>query len=375
MRFVLFLFMSLVLISCESTHQLYEVSDVPLSSKRDVSKSPVPVTFSGENSKIHSLDMSGEAFNTVGEWYDNENILYINDKFEGSDIFRYDIYQSEKELFYSTDSPVITMKANEDHSLFLIHTSNASNEAEIIIVDEDGKENFKWQVDAYDLYYNWNPYNKDQIFLTAFLEDWSYETYLLDVGEETVKNYDILQPFIQWISNNEISYLKWDQNEPSFFAPLFSYSLENKNESLLFENIISYSTFINLLVTVELDKDKDSYGVYHFFDTKTNQLLHEYKLPLLTDYSKWNIPYEDYAVEQRLFYTFRPYTTGSFDTYSQKYEFVSFNMKNGEEKSLIQKVDSKPIKISPNGYLCLYGYQFENIINLHTNDIIPLIYF
>src|SRR5690606_38228570 len=158
-----------------------------------------------------------------------------------------------KELFFSTNSPVITMKANEDHSLFLFHTSNASNQAEIVVVNEEGNHIFDWKVDAYDLFYNWNPYDKDQIFLTAFLEDWSFETYLLDVGEKTAKKYEILQPFIQWISKNELLYLKWDQNEPSFFAPLFSYNLESKNEGLLFENIISYSTYIDLLVTVELN--------------------------------------------------------------------------------------------------------------------------
>ncbi|MCH1624924.1 hypothetical protein [Fredinandcohnia quinoae] len=361
------------LTGCDS-HQLYESSDVPMSSGKDVTKSPVPIEFLGDNRPIKTLDMSGEAFNTVGEWFDNESILYVSDRGEGgSDIYRYNIYTGEKNLFITTSAPVITMKANEDHSLFFLHTSNSSNVAEIIIVDKDGNRRFEKKIASTDIIYSWNPYQNNQVFVTSFLEDWSFQTNLVDIQNGTMEKYNVPQPFIQWIDHSHISYLKWNPNELDFFAPLFTYDLKTKTEGPLFENIISFSTFNQLMVTIEVDMEHESFGIYRFYHTDSKKKLQEMRLPLLTDYSKWNIPFNEYVPSQQMYFTFRPYSTGSFDTYSEKYELVSKSMSSGKEEVILEKVNDEPISFSPDGYLALYGYRFENIIDIREKKIIPLI--
>lgn len=370
---MMILSMFLILTGCNS-HHLYESSDVPKSSDKNVSKSPVPVEFLGEHRPILTLDISGEAFNTVGEWFDNESILYVNDRSDGgSDIYRYNIYTGEKSLFVTTPASIITMKANEDHSFFFLHTSNSSNAAEIIIVDKEGNKSFETEIESTDIIYSWNPYELDQVFVTSFLEDWSFRTSLVDVLENSMESYDVSQPFIQWIDKSHISYLKWNPNELDFFAPLFTYDLKTKTEGPLFENIISFSTFNQILVTIEVDMEHESSGIYRFYNTASKKKLQEMSFPLLTDYSKWNIPFNEYVPGQQMFFTFRPYSTGSFDTYSDKYEFVSLNMSSGKEEVILQKVNDEPISFSPDGYLALYGYRFENIIDIREKNIIPLI--
>ncbi|MFS0861549.1 hypothetical protein [Fredinandcohnia sp. 179-A 10B2 NHS] len=369
---IFFLYIVLFLVGC-SSHQLLEISDVPKSSDKNVSKSPVPSEFLGENRPIQTLDMSGEAFNTVGEWYDNESILYVVDADGGSELYRYHLYSGERELFLKTDSPILTMKANEDHSLFLIHTSNFNNQATLTTVDKEGSILYEWEIQSFDLFYSWNPYQTDQVFVTTFLEDWSFQTHLLDVSTKNLMKFEVFQPFVQWMDANTISYLKWNQNELDYFAPLHSYHLDTKTEGLLFENIISFATYNQLLVTYELDHEKDAYGKINFFHPEMNKKLYEASVPLLSDYSKWYIPASDYAPLQKVFYSFRPYSTGAFDTYSEKFELVAYNLSTGKEEVVLEEVDDSPLNFSPDGYLALYGYKSENLIDIKTKTVIELV--
>ena len=73
------------------------------------------------------------------------------------------------------------MEANEDHSLFLLHTSGERNMAELLVVDKSGTEVFSWQAESFDMTYKWNPYQPDELFISTFLEDWSYKSFVINV--------------------------------------------------------------------------------------------------------------------------------------------------------------------------------------------------
>ncbi|MEH7239539.1 hypothetical protein [Bacillus sp. JJ1562] len=375
MRKWIYFFMFLFLLAGCSSHQPLDISDAPKSSNKNVSKGPVPTEFLGEVQQLHPLDLQGEDFNIVGDWYDDESILYVTDENGTSKIYRYHLFTGEKELFLKTSAPVLTMKANEDHSMFLLHTSDSQNQVKLTAVDKTGTVQYEWEVNSFDLFYSWNPYNTNQVFVTSFLEDWSFQTHLLDVHTQKSTKYEVFQPFIQWINSNTISYLKWDQNELDFFAPLYSYHLDTKTEGLLFENIISFVSYKDLLVTYELILGEDSIAKVGFYDPEKNKQLHEYKMPLLSDYSKWYIPSADYVAGQKKFYSFKPYSTGAFDTYGEKFEFVSYDMSTGKEEVILEKIDDQPLNFSPNGFLCLYGFQFEKMIDLKTKTVEDLVLF
>ncbi|WP_148361263.1 YqgU-like beta propeller domain-containing protein [Bacillus timonensis] len=375
MRKSIFFFMFLVLLVGCNSHQPFEITDAPRSSNKNVAKGPVPTKFFGENQHVQPLDIRGQDFNIVGEWYDDESILYVVDEGGVSKIYRYHLFTGEKELFMNTSAPVLTMKANEDHSMFLIHTSDSQNLAKLTAVDKEGNIQFEWEVNSFDLFYSWNPYNTNQVFVTSFLEDWSFQTHLLDISAEKTTKFEVFQPFIQWLDTNTISYLKWDQNELDYFAPLYSYHLDTKTEGLLFENIISFAAYKNLLVTYELIQGEDALAKVGFYHPERNKKLYEYKMPLLSDYSKWYIPSADYVSQQRKFYSFKPYSTGAFDTYGEKFELVSYDLSTGKEEIILEKVDDQPLNFSPNGFLCLYGFQFEKVIDMRTKSITELVIF
>ncbi len=367
----MFLFL---LVGCNS-HQPFDINDAPKSSNKNVTKGPLPTEFFGENQQLQPLDLEGEDFNFVGDWYDDESVLYVIDENGISKIYRYHLFTGDKELFLKTSAPVLTMKANEDHSMFLIHTSDAQNQVKLTAVDKTGTVQFEWKVNSFDLFYSWNPYNTNQVFVTSFLEDWSFQTHLLDIQSQTSTKHEVFQPFIQWINSNTISYLKWDQSQLDFFAPLYSYHLNTKTEGLLFENIISFLSYKDLLVAYEFVQGDEPVAKVGFYDPEKNKKLHEYNMPLLSDYSKWYIPSADYVVGQKKFYSFKPYSTGAFDTYGEKFELVSYDMSTGKEEVILEKTDDQPLNFSPNGFLCLYGFQFEKMIDLKTKTVTDLVLF
>lgn len=373
MRKLLFLFLFLILLAACNSHQPFDISDAPNSRHKNVTKGPVPSEFFGDSQQVVPIDLRGEQFNRVSEWFDDESILYVIDEDSSSTIYRYQLFTGEKEVFLKMPDPVLTLEANEDHSLFLLHTANSENKAKLTVIDKQGNIKFEWEVSSFDLFYSWNPYHTNKIFVTSFLEDWSFQTHLLDISTQKTTKFEVFQPFIQWVNSNTISYLKWDQNELDFFAPLYSYHLDTKTEALLFENIISFMSYKNLLVTYELIQDKEPFAKVGFYHPEKNQKLHEFKMPLLSDYSKWYIPSANYVPEQKKFYSFKPYSTGAFDTYGEKFELISFDVRTGKEEIILEKVDDQPLNFSPNGILCLYGFQFEKIIDMRTKSITDLV--
>ncbi|QOR65518.1 hypothetical protein IM538_17140 [Cytobacillus suaedae] len=374
MRVLLGLMFTVIFITgCQSSHQLYEVSDMPHKEEKDVLKGQVPAPFFSTSQQIFSLDMNGEAFNTVGEWFDDESVLYIVDKDGGSDIYYYHLFTGEKKLFYHTDAPIVTMKANEDHSLFLIHASSERNAAELFVVNKEGEKVYDWKINSFDLQFVWNPNVLDEIFVTAFLEDWSFSTFVLEIGEETMTPYTVNEPFVQWFDKQSISYMRWNQEEPVFSAPLYTFNFETNEESLLLEDVISFTTFKDVLFTVSNDKVQTTKGIYSLYDIGTMDKKKEIMVPLLTTYSRWYVPYHDYVTNQKKFYSFLPGESASYDTYTGKFELIAFSLEADESETILSSIDSLPINFSPNGYYCLYGYQYEKVIDVKAKEVKELI--
>ncbi|WP_412096024.1 hypothetical protein [Bacillus sp. PS06] len=365
--------MTLFIVGCNPSHHLYEVSEVPYGKERELEKQSIPVEFFGETKEIQTLDMNGEAFNTVGGWYDNESILYITDTVDDSIINRYHIFDGKKEQFYSTTSQILAIKPNQDHSLFLLHTSNSRNSAALVVIDSEGKEVYSWNTDSYDLEYVWNPYKKEQLFITSFEKDWSFQTFLMDPLAGNIEPTDVKEPFVQWLDATTVGYMKWEADEPSVEAPLFSYDLQTGEETLLIGNIISFSTYQDLLLTVQIQNESESYSFYRFSKPDSKDKLFEYSFPLLTNYSSWFIPYHTYIESDQQFLTFRPYSTGEYDTYTDLFELTSYSLIDGKETTILQDVNSYPIIFSENGDFGLYGYQYEMIIDKRNKTVKQLI--
>ncbi|MDX8359601.1 MULTISPECIES: hypothetical protein [Bacillaceae] len=323
------------------------------------------------NSAIQPIDVDERSIQTVGDWYDDTTILYITNENEGSTVYKHNIYSGKKEQLYKSSSEISTIKGNHNQSYFLLHTLPTTYEAELVIVDKEGKEVFKWATGSYELNYEWNPYNPELLYVTTFFADWSFETYLLNVSKQSVQENTIDIPFIQWAGIEEVTYLKWNQDEPSYSAPLYEQNLQTKQGRHLIEDVSMYATTNNLLMTITTDGDSIAY--YSFYQVSPINKMTQMEIPLLALYSQWFFPYFDFIESKDEFITFAPYGSGNYDSYHDDFELITYSVLTGEKKSILSNIANLPINMSPNGELCLYGYYNEKIINLNDKNIYELV--
>lgn len=320
--------------------------------------------FFGEEAKI-PLELNEGLFHSVADWKDDETIFYIINDAEGSAVHTYNLFTGESSLFFESKAPIVQFEANAEHSLFLVHTSPTSYEAELIILDAEASIQFSTKFESFELQYTWNQINHNQLFVSSFNEDWTFQTYIINVKEKDVKNNPVEFPFIQWLYNDEISYLKWDQDTPSLTAPLYIYNIGKREESLLSNKVVSNTNFTGEISTIEL-VDENGTAAVKFYDIKDRKLIAEMPTNLVALYSDWSIPYHDMD-SKAVYYMFEVNETKT------SFSLISFELDNKEKKTIIENIENLPIKLSPNGEYALYGARFENIIFFDDNAIKELV--
>lgn len=351
-------------VGCNPSHQP-EQNNEP-SSKREPQKSEQKVDNRNVKKLKVPLKLNENIFHSVSDWKSDEEILYITNNIDGSEIYTYNIFTGETSLFFESISPIVQVKANNDHSLFVVHTSPTSYQAELILLNSEAEIVHRAKTDSYELQYTWNPFNQNQLFVTSFNEDWTYQTYQLNVAEKEFIKSKIDIPFIQWLPNNEISYLKWDQDAPSLTAPLYIYDMETQQETLISSEVVSNTNFVNNLTTFELI-DQNGSAVVRFYDLAELEQLKEMPTRLVSLYSEWAIPNHDMDNKANIFYMFE------VNEKKTSFSLISFDLGTGEKEKLFDNVENLPFKLSPNGEFALYGARYEKIIYFTDKSINELV--
>jgi hypothetical protein len=349
---------------CNPSHQPDQNKE--LSSKREVQPEERSVSQSFATEAKLPLEINESLFHSVADWKDDETLLYITNDVDGSEIHTYNLFTGESSLFFESQSPIVQFEANANHSLFFVQTSPTSYEAELIILDTEGKVKFSTKIESYELQYTWNQINNNQLFISSFSEDWTYKTYMLNVKENNITTNPVDFPFIQWLNDEEISYLKWDQDTPSITAPLYIYNIENQNETELANGVVSNSNFKKVMSTFELVDDNGT-AVVRFYDLKSKNKLTEMPTSLVALYSEWSIPYHDMDSKKNIFYMFE------VNEAKTAFSLISFNLATEEKQTIIDTIENLPFKLSPNGEYALYGARYEHIIHLGDKVIKELV--
>jgi hypothetical protein len=325
--------------------------------------------FMGELS-IKPIDLEGELFHSVADWYNDNSILYIVNKQheQGSIVYRYHLYTGKKEVFYETPNQVINLEGSENGAYFAINTSVTTNEANIIILDKNGNELINTMIESAELQYIWNPFAEEQMFITSFQDDWTFENYLVDLTDQSIEITHVNQPFIQWLDQSELLYLKWDPEQSANTAPLYSYQLDQKSEEMIKEGILGFHTYQSLLMTVSPLKDQ---SLFQFIDPKSMELIQSFQIPSINTYSdQWWIPRYDFSENSNSFFFYKPvYDENEFVSL----QLIHYSLESGDETIILNGVEDRPIHLSPDGTLSLVGFQYEEILDLNTKEVKALI--
>lgn len=334
-------------------------------------KSKTPITTQRSDWKLPISPPEGEFYKVAG-WLSDKELVYVTNMDQSSNVYRYDLVTGKSDLIFKSVHPIVTVQISPSQKYLLIHSSPSSYEGLVTVTDAKGNEKLRESFASYELEFEWNPYNEEQILVSKFAEDWTFKVLLLDMKTDNTRELSLPQPFIKWLSEKEIAFLNWDENSPQLFAPLIEKNLGSGSEKTIFPSAIQFAAFPNLLMTISVNKQDQSLATYSFSDQRQKEIF-TFSIPQLTNFSDWLVPYYDYNNKTGQFITFQPLKSGEIDSYADGFQLAKYDLKKGTSKVIMDGLINEPINISPTGEAILYGNSFEKMIDLKTQKIYELI--
>lgn len=314
-----------------------------------------------------------EEFSKASGWLSNTEILYISNKNESSSIlYSYSLITGQSTMLYKSGQPIITAEISPKKDKVMIHSS-ASEEGVLTVIDLSGKELYSGKIESYELTFEWNPFNDDLLIVSAFTEEWDFNTYLLDLKENSLKELQLPEPFVRWISEDMLVYQQWDENEISLKAPLKSFSISGNHSKTLFEDVYQFDSLGKYLLTIEVaEGENPGLGLYTF----TREGIHSagsLTAPLLTSFSGWVVPFYDLMDDGKAFMYLRAKEQGEADLYEGGFDLMKYQFGEDKEEMVFSELANEPLSCSPSGEMCLYGFQLERVMNINTKEISELV--
>ena len=368
MFFILFF---LILVSCDS-QEIQIAKPSPSTPPKENFKNSKNYHSFFNDTMFQQFKIPEHQFAGIYDWLDTENVLVIQTLSDYSVVQSFNIFSGEITELYRSLYPIAQLEINNVRDI-AIHEATSTFDGSIVIIGEEGKVKDRWTFQSNELFFTWNEYNPDLIMVTTFLEDWSFESYLINTNEEVMEKVSAPNPFLYWFTSDELGYLDWDLNDPKLSAPLYKFSYEENEHKLLLENTVSFHKQGGYLLAIQIDNDNFSDLSTSIIDYLSMETKAQYVLPTLTMYSTIVPPHVDYNGEQNEFYIIMPYESGSLDSYEGEFKLVSLS-ENGEMQTLLNQVENKPFKLSPDGNFALFGYQLEQIIDFQTETVVELVH-
>lgn len=369
--FVIIMFVFFILLSgCENKDQASPVSF----SKHELNmvKENIPLSFLGEEAWKVPIQLKEGDFYGASGWIDDHTFLYITELEDHSNIYSYDLRNGENVLLYESKFPIVSLKISPSRKHILIHSSTSSNSASIAIINRTGEEIISKEITSAELVLEWNPFDESTILISTFTEDWEFSALALNMESKSLTEITIPQPFSYWIEKNKLLYLDWDENNPSFLAPLKVFDTVSGENKMILPDIYQVDSFGNRFMTISVEDKEQQKATYRFYDGAFEE-NGSFEIPHLTRFSDWLIPFYDYNEKQNLFITFVPEYYSEIDLYNEGFTLAVYDLATREMKNIFKDMNNEPINCSPNGVLCLYGHYYEKIINLKTKEVLSII--
>lgn len=320
--------------------------------------------------EIQPAKVESEYFQQVAGWFDQETIIYIRNMSQGAEMILYNLYNGQAQTFFRANAPIVQIIPNKDLELFFIQTTPSNYEAQIIVINRNAEIVYEKSFSSFDVFMKWNPYQVNQFFLTTFYEDWSYDTYMIDVNAGEEKKNIIPVPFIEWAGPNQVAYIDWNNEEPELSASLYTMDIEEQTKELISNDVIGHAHSQSYTIFLKEDVMAVAHGVLAVNHNEMDEIQFELNVPLVSQYSQWLFPYYEINDVDQLFYTFLP-----VDIIDERPSFhlKRIDLEAKSESTVIENIANEPIELSPNGEFLLYGYRLEKLIDLKNEKIISII--
>lgn len=302
--------------------------------------------------EIQQMFVEYTSFHFIVDWLSNEEILFV-DKEDGN--FRlkaFHIYSEEIKTIYEAETMIIDVLIHPSKEYILVQTSASEASATLKILTLDGLVHNEVTIESAELEIEWNDLDASSILLTAFYEDWSFDTFIYDGETNQIQLLAIETPFPKWLGMNHFVVLSEALDGGT---EIVVYDVETGEEQALTEgNILSYDTFKESLLVVELtEDDKVQYTIL----TAALEAIANWTMEPTNEYSEWFTPNFEWINENSLF-TFRPEDTGIANELI-KYEAHEITV-------FMNRIEDTALICSPDTKNCLAGHGLEKILDLEN---------
>lgn len=365
------LFLLLIIVGCQKDDKNdadeVKTPDSPPKQEAIVEKEKEEQEEKAEES-IFPIQVENGIFQTVSGWVDDEHILYISEGSNGTNVYSHNIKSGRDSLLFESESPIVSVVISPLKEFFLVHSSPSTNEALINVLKLNGESVAEESIPSTELNIEWNPFDDSSILITSFTEDWDFSIWQMDLNQFSLTEVVMPQPFGYWLSKEELLYLDWNMEEPSLDANVKQFHLDTEESMDVLTNIFHIDSFGEVFMSIGADEKNARYTFYH--DTSE---IFSFEAPHLARYSDWLVPYYDYNVKTNTFLTYQPLHSTEVDAYQEGFQLVSYQLDNGQKDVVVEGMENTPLSCSPDGQYCLSGYYLENLIDMDSKKIIPLV--
>lgn len=324
---------------------------------------------------IKPIALTEKQFQSVIGFTNDRKVIYIqNNDDTSSDLISYHIQDGETKLLFEGNDPIVNAKISPNGEYVLIHTSPTFDKADLLIMDLKTEEILiEETIPSYELMYEWSPYNHNELMITCFYEDFSYQVYLLDITRKELKELSLSQPFIKWKSERDWIAINWERDNLETEASFIQFFPDGSSTTIHSDRQYYYiDSWNGWIMGLSINKQDVTKTDVIFYNQEFEQ-VYKYTIPHLNAYSSIAVFHYDLVEAKDTFYYIRPKEGGEVDTYTGSFQLVAVDLKNGEEKIVKEDIPNAPISCNNEGDMCLFGYRFEQILKLNTGDIDPLV--
>jgi hypothetical protein len=244
--------------------------------------------------------------------------------------------------------------------------SGNSLNATILITSIDGSIMDKLTIQSSELYVDWHSTNVNLLLITAFNEDWTFDTFAYSSITQEMNRIPSEHPILKWTHDVNLMAINWSPEDALSGGTISEISLKTSEINETEESGYIYFDFYkNIFVSVKIDKEKEQF-IYTLTNVTSND-VQIYRTPALSNYSQWFVP-EFFWTEDNSFLTYIASKPGLVDSFDGDLHLAEFTFSAMIVKE--SEVTFSELMCTPSGDRCLTGSRLESIIDLESGDIV-----
>lgn len=321
---------------------------------------------------IQEISVPYENFRKVVGWLSDEEVLIHTGETATNDdsLFIYQIFTGELKLLCEVDELILSVAISEDQKQVLFQTLGGESGA-VQIIDLSGELVQKKRIEANGFVnVNWNPIDQNHVFIS----------YYRGENEATVLNWDIEKNEMNTVNSSSITPDWYSENLYLYVDNLEDFSLETGE---LYLGDIRTDEVLRLKGEVsDFFLHDDTFISFSPSDFNDQELLLNRQYPFMIDNGFVDIPkasingrliFPQLTQSQRngVIYGIVPKKAVRMEIETGEFEFAKLDFDEREIVPVLDLEDNAPISISDNERYSLYGWRFENIIDIKEKELIP----